>query len=316
MLADEAVRPAPRVLRLPPATGPPIPLGVALTAAGILLIGSVAVGLYTAMVWKIISVVGPLLLLVLTITICVSRWLYNQRYHARRLAFVRQHPLTGIDPAHMALAAAWRNPNRSPPVDTVRAALAAHRLLDVPQALILCYGDVEVPAAGAFRFEPEVFSPTQVMWKQLIWLPPVLLFVAWWILHSSAWLPVVRITLNRVAIGFSYLLFAGIVTALVWMWRGVIRAHYFRFAPGMVQVFEYRFLRRRPVVRSYPVEAGSLFIVARLTSGLVLELARNTQVDTIPLYCTRDTRRTLERIWQALLSTAPTPPLSNEELVG
>jgi hypothetical protein len=183
-------------------------------------------------------------------------------------------------------------------------------------AIVLCYGDVEVPEAGTFQFEPEIISPTRAMWRELIWLPPIMVLVCWWILYASTALPVPRITLNRVAIGFSYLLMAGIATAAVWIWRAGIRPRYFRLAPGMVQVFEYKLLRSRPTVRSYPVEAGSVFVIARLTSGPALLLSRGDASDAIRLGSVRDGRQVMKRLWQALLSTAPTPPLSDEELTG
>jgi len=84
----------------------------------------------------------------------------------------------------------------------------------------------------------------------------------------------------------------------------------------MIQVFEYRLLRSRPTVRSYPVEAGSLFIIARLVSGVALMLVRGDQTDTIRLSSTRAGGQATKRLWQALLSTAPTPPLSDQELLG
>jgi hypothetical protein len=285
------------------------------------MLGSVAFGFCAALVWKTINIVPPLLLLIVFAAVFGCLWLYNRRYLTRRATFLREHPLTSSDPTRVALAAAWDNPARPPPLSTVRAALREQSLADAPNALVLCFGDIEVPDTGPYQFEPEVISPTRAMGKQLIWLLPLLLFVVWLALYCSTSLLVPRVTLNRVAIVFSYLLTAGIVTALVWIWRCVIRARYFRLAPGMIQVLEYRFLRNRPLVRSYPVEAGSLFIIARLDispldSGIALTLARPAHSDTVRLGNVREGAEVIERLWQALLSTAPTPPLSDEELVG
>jgi hypothetical protein len=52
------------------------------------------------------------------------------------------------------------------------------------------------------------------------------------------------------------------------------------------------------------------------TSNLKLALLRGSRHDTIELWRMQQRDKAIESMWRALLSTAPTPPLSDEHLVG
>jgi len=92
-------------------------------------------------------------------------------------------------------------------------------------------------------------------------------------------------------------------------------------APGIIQILQYRYRRAKPLIRSYPMDGETLAILRGKATGkkgpnLKLTLLRGERKDTVDLSRMRRREEVAERMWQALLSTAPTPPLSDEELVG
>jgi len=120
---------------------------------------------------------------------------------------------------------------------------------------------------------------------------------------------------------FGYILAMGVAVAVTWVWRTAIRPTYIRMAPGMIQILEFRYRQSKPTSRSYPLDAGTIAVLrgkatGGKTSSLVLTLLRGEQQDKIELWRMQKRDKAIERAWQALLSTAPTPPLSNEGLVG
>ena len=139
----------------------------------------------------------------------------------------------------------------------------------------------------------------------------------------------------------------GCLVAVIWgilfTWRSVLRPRYIRLAPGVVQVMQYNWLGLgRPTIRSYTMDAGTLVIVSQAdavvaqadvnwdavptwrrsqvalrTLGRVrVILSRGKMKDTIDFTNMHDPTDALTSIWQAILSTAPTPRLSDTELVG
>jgi hypothetical protein len=84
----------------------------------------------------------------------------------------------------------------------------------------------------------------------------------------------------------------------------------------MIQILEFRPSSRRPAIRSYPMTVGTLVVLAENVHALTLTMSRAEQADTIPIDKGERFDATMERLWAALLSTAPTPPLSDEGLVG
>ena len=127
-----------------------------------------------------------------------------------------------------------------------------------------------------------------------------------------AWIPGLR----RFAGGLAYFLIAGFIALAVWVWRGMIRPTYVRMAPGIIQVLEYRYSKSRPTIRSYPMQPGTLVVLTRIRKHLILTLARGESKDMLLFSRMQQPGRKIERAWQALLSTAPTPPLDAEQLVG
>jgi hypothetical protein len=96
----------------------------------------------------------------------------------------------------------------------------------------------------------------------------------------------------------------------------MIRPTYYRLAPGVIQVLVYSLSSRRPMIRSYPMEAGTLAVFTRIRKHLILTLARGENTDMLSFSHMDRPQERIEQAWKALLSTAPTPPLSDEALVG
>ncbi len=99
--------------------------------------------------------------------------------------------------------------------------------------------------------------------------------------------------------------------------RAGFRATYLRVAPGTVQVIVYPYpWRKSPAIREYPIESGTLVLAREWLHGTELTLVRGTQTDVVTFSVLAKPTTALERVWQALLSTAPRPALSATELVG
>jgi hypothetical protein len=116
-------------------------------------------------------------------------------------------------------------------------------------------------------------------------------------------------------------LMMGISAGFLWVWRTAIRPTYIRMAPGVIQVLEYHHRRDKPTIRSYTLDQGTLAVVrgpstSRKPGLITVTLLRGEQKDRLELWRMRKRDAIIERTWQALLSTAPTPPLSDEDLLG
>jgi hypothetical protein len=127
-----------------------------------------------------------------------------------------------------------------------------------------------------------------------------------------SWLPGARALLG----GFMYFLVAGVIALAVWVRKGMIHPTYIRMAPGVIQVLECRFRKPRPAIRSYPMEPSTLMLLTRIRKKLILTLSRGDHQDVFSFSEMQQPAQRIERTWQTLLSTAPTPPPSRNELLG
>ena len=249
----------------------------------------------------------------------------------RRTRFVASSPGV-LGAPRLRIGGGLRPAHRLPDVEGVRAALTttlpddesgAPPGLDWPEnpdeplpATIVSFGEPDAPEVGDLYFEPEIITPTGAIWKQLFWVLPAAALIALWMLDYLHWLPPWIPSIGRMLGSFLYFFVAAAVVLVSWAWKAMLRPRYIRMAPGVIQVLTFGYSRSKPTIRSYPVEPGTLAIFARLGRHLVLTLSRGENQDIIAFSRMRDTKRRIERAWQALLSTAPTPPLSEEELVG
>jgi hypothetical protein len=111
-------------------------------------------------------------------------------------------------------------------------------------------------------------------------------------------------------------LILGLVGLSAWLWRAGVRPRYLRIAPGILQILQYGPRGGQPDVRSYPMIPGTTVFVSKARGKLTVDFFRGPMRDTIPLSGLRKADEYLERMLRGLLSAAPTPPLSDEELVG
>lgn len=185
-----------------------------------------------------------------------------------------------------------------------------------PRAWIVCTGMVRMPAPDPMPFEPEIIFPGRLIWTYgaiasvviagllfLLWLAPVVQ-------------PLPTIYSEHPLLLIFVLLIAGPVV-FRWFWITVIRPTYIRIAPGMIQVIEYRWRKRRPTIRSFPIDGGTLAVFTnQLWSDLSLSLRRDGVTESFALSGIRNAAAVQALVWRALLSPAATPPLSDEALVG
>jgi hypothetical protein len=199
----------------------------------------------------------------------------------------------------------------APRLSKVRGALALLPAGGPQRANVVCLGDFEVPDVGDFRFEPEILSATRLLGHRLMWSALAIgILAAWFMLSLGSWAP-------RPSVGMWFLVPVLSSPIGVWLWRSGMRARFVRLAPGMIQVLVYRWpWSAVPTVRSYPMSAGTLVVAMPQERGLAFTLARGKQRDVVSLRWLSKGDAALERVWHALLSTAPTPPLSETRLVG
>lgn len=185
-----------------------------------------------------------------------------------------------------------------------------------PRAWILCVGAVEVPEIDPNPFEPEIIPASRYLWDlgaMVTAAAMVVLLVLWMTpLSSTLGLPFGQqpaILLLLAVIGGPLL--------IRWFWLTFVRPRYLRLAPGMIQVLTYKWGRGRPQINSFPIEGGTLVVLTnQLKSDLTLSVMRDGLTQSIPVAGFRDSARTRSLIWRVLLTRVPTPPLSEEGLVG
>lgn len=200
----------------------------------------------------------------------------------------------------------WRLPNAG----IVRDALLQEGFDDSAWPVFLALGVKKIPAQPDQPSEPDVISPGQNFEKSyhillLALIGLVLLFA------SLRLVPALR-QFNTLQGHIPIAL----LICLRWVWVSWIDVKYLRLAPGMIEVLHYRWFSKTPRVRSYPIAPGTLVVLQHPTMGSRLLLSRAGQEDRISFSGIYDPKPTIERIWQAVRSTLPTPPLSKQGLIG
>jgi hypothetical protein len=310
----QPARPAPEVIQVPPPEGDPslfggilFGSGLMLLGAGLMLTGAGVGGSWIDFTWATI-VLGYAIVLV------VYAHRRRRRYRVGRDAVLAQVRERGPSGAAQSLESQWKKPREPPDDDAVARTLAQGPPPASGRVVVLT--PTCVPHVGYLSFEAEIVAPTQ-------------LFSGWWqasvgatavgALFLANYLGLLPSRIGSASSAFNALatmLVIGFVAGAVWAWFAVLRPKYVRLAPGMIQIMRFGIGRSRPAIRSYPMDAGTLAILRGEGSRLTLTLLREGRRDTIPISQMRHRQRVLERVWQALLSTAPTPPLSEEELIG
>lgn len=320
MRAPAPTRPPPEIVFVPPPPGPGMPGKRIRNIAGACVVGSLAslalfMGRGLPFSWWLLTVFS--ILIAVAIIVALRSWQVNTAHRAFRQTFFEKHPFDDTDPLAAALGRAWKEPDRVPKTEDVQTAWREG--LNGPEpdrAYIVCFGEPETPEIGEQHFEPEIVTPTGTVRRQLIWLVVVGALVVWWMFGHFHWLPPWVPSIRPFIWGLGYFFAAGALALAVWTWKAVIRPTYLRSAPGVIQVLEYRYRKTKPIIRSYPMEAGTLAVFTRIRKHLILTLSRGADRDVLSFSRMQQPRQRIEQVWRALLSTAPTPPLSEDELLG
>lgn len=300
-----ASRPRPRIVHvLPPEkrVSPPLLLVIAAFFGGLACLGALA-GTSPA------GLICPALALLLGVLIPYALWSRVARFRRDRAKLLAAHPDAGSDPLACAIAAHWQD--RPPQDDKVQETLGKTDPLAVT-AWVVCFGPIDVPAVADMRFEPHIITATELLGRRLFLIPISLAIITVWLLQAAHVLPYRLFSVSP----FVYFIVGGIFAGAAWVWRSGVRPTYFRLAPGIIQVLEYRFGRGRPAIRSYRMEAGTLVVVARDRKAIKATLLRTGQKDILPFAQMRHPAEAIEQFWRAVLSTAPIPKLSDEDLIG
>ncbi len=232
------------------------------------------------------------------------------------------------DPLAQALAERWRRPDKLPRWRVVRDLLLNGGLQRSDAARIVCIGPVDLPQPDAHRFEPEVLTPTRSLGRLWIFAVLGLALAAFLILRLLRVFPV----LDRIPLGsFASLYIMLVVFGGFWLWRAVLRPTYVRVAPGVVEFLRFPIRGGPPQIVDFPMTPGTtVLIYGRLAFPFVsakstqrapprpqwLVLQREGRIEHLVLPFVADWRTFADRLFQAITSTAPTPPLSRDALVG
>jgi len=183
-------------------------------------------------------------------------------------------------------------------------------------ARVVCFGELRIPPVRAYRFEPEIISPTRKRARQFLGIPlsVAILCVMALLVRVGHWYVMPLLFLGLGA--FLGCLILGLRAVVMWPLESLLRPTYIRIAPGMIQTVRFPLARSRPVVQSFPVAPGTVVVLEGRRIIQQLALRRASQRALLDFTFASSPETASVRIWQALLSTAPTPPLSDEELVG
>ncbi len=301
-------RTPPDVIRVlpPPATLVPFIIWLAMGALAIMLgiLILMGEGAWTRLsaILIVVGVVGPFALA-----------LQNRRRtvhdNAVRTQLLKDLGHSADDRSVVAIRRVWSGGR--PVFTDLEAAIAKLPAPDPPAARVVCLGLVDVPKVNDYRCEPEVISPLGVVSRGLV--PFLLFFGAVFCIGELGRMGLIPIawTLRRST--------PFVVLALTWgAWalKVFLQPTYVRVAPGVVEFLKFRLRGGRPTIRRYPMEAGTSVIITDKRSGHVLDLRRGRQHDRISLRDMRHAEVVLDRLLRAILSTAPIPTMSEEELIG
>jgi hypothetical protein len=312
----ETERPAPRIIRVPPPQprlrGQHYVLAMVTVLVGSWIAFYELAGEDMTFTWR------PVLFINGVCWLIVSRGLLTSRRVLQiRAACLRQMPHWGDDPLAVPISKMWKRPRLAPAGFEIEEFARQLPASERAAAWVVCLGVPDVREVGALRFQPEIIAPGH-RWREL--LPATF----WTLLLVSLGFcclggPVVehvgreRATLIFVAVSI-------LSMVAIWLGQILLWPTYVRLAPGMVQFLRYGFRRSQPRITSYPMCPGTIVVatnsIRALSTRLSFELLRAGGSDELPATHLRHRMGFIERIWQALLSTAPTPPLSDEELVG
>lgn len=232
------------------------------------------------------------------------------------------------DPLAQALAERWRRPDKLPRWHSIRDLLLDPGLQRSDAARIVCVGPVDLPQPDAHRFEPEVLTPTRSLGRLRILAVVGLVLAAFLIVRLLRVFPV----LDRVPLGsFASFYVMFVVFGGWWLWRAVLRPTYVRVAPGVVEFLRFPLFGGPPRIVEFAMVPGTTVLIfgyiglpftsaaasqRRVPRPPWMVLQRGDRIEHLAVALVADWRTFTDRLFQAITSTAPTPPLSRDALVG
>ncbi len=181
------------------------------------------------------------------------------------------------------------------------------------RAWVICSGAVSPPKHVTDYFEPRIVTPTRSIWRMLWPVPVALAWLALGLNNSFGLVPVVQGVSTR---GFGYFVVLGIMASLGWIIGVGFTPEYIRFTPGLIEVLRFTLSRRAPQVTRYPIGPGTVLWVERLWPGVRVTLVREEQTETLHIESMGRPEEVEQWLWDAVLSSAPTPPTPQDTLVG
>jgi hypothetical protein len=166
-----------------------------------------------------------------------------------------------------------------------------------------------------------VITPTEHGWSLLrcFFIGVIILAGYWmaatWRVLPTSWYSVTNVVARQFFLQF-VLLWGG-PAFIWWVWRSMVRPQYIRLAPGIIQVMEYPWWGvGNPTIRSYPMTCGTLAVILPMMEGASITLVRGIDCDYLNFHSAKNKDELFSKALFAMMSTAPTPPLSEVELVG
>jgi hypothetical protein len=301
MSDDQPVRPAPRIIQVPPPRAPLLEAACFWPLAPVMWF--VLIGLFTA-VGKPLVLLGACILL-------VSVWDSSRRcarFNRARRNWLERRDSAACDPVGAHLRGCWHMLSQPPDLPIIQGTIERLDSSRPAGATLVFLGAFAVPDPGDYRLEPEIVPPTSRAGK----LRSVRVA-----LQLGTWLGLVVAAGH--AANTTFVLVNGAWILMVGgflLWKYLLRPTYLRAAPGVVQVITYHPLRAKPSIRTYPIDSGTLCVLVQTLTGATLTLWRGDDTDTAAIEPAGPSSELIERLLHALVSTAPTPPLSTEELAG
>lgn len=266
-----------------------------------------------------VSPIWPILFGSIFVAVAVTTFILHRRKVARYnrgiLDYCDREGITIDEGVLSVLRATAQGPFPSRP-DRHSTAYLKSWIADEGQdrALVLCVGQIPIPDVSDDRFEPYIITPSRhLLGYAVIWLiltaGGAYFFYAHWISHSIVWrnplsLVMVTILVPLMCLG-------------LFLYGFIARPTYFRFAPGVVELMQFKLGTEQTNVRSYPMVPGTLVLIGSLpqVSQRVI-LVRDKHVDTMVLGSMGKSDEALAYFWRAVMSTAPIPLMPQEGLLG
>ncbi|MBI5864515.1 MAG: hypothetical protein HZB38_08410 [Planctomycetes bacterium] len=226
------------------------------------------------------------------------------------------------DRASVALQQMARERRNLPSDSALLLEAQRNQPLDDEVATVALLGVDRMPVIRNVVFEPYILSQSQRFGTRWLWVGVgALLFILnAHVAATSAWSSpastAVRPT-NVAPLFFLVVLGSALVLgAIIWFVGVLLEPEYVRILPGEIQYVRFSAGARGRLDRAYPMTAGTTAILREEFGRITLTLLRGGQRDVLNISALWDQYTALERIWQSLLTTAPTPALTDKELLG